>query len=223
MAKTHQSPRTVWEFEKFLTSRPQVWLVEASNLRQACETLCRYDREVVDCIFNKKTTPPGPAFFSARIARMLMGFSLENLFKALLLQDPGKFRKVFAKDARLSWDGDGHSLLKLSKGLNFQLSSTENRYLELWQICATWAGRYPIPLNMNGLPAQRVGAPTLEASVERARARSLKSIEQGDPLMGAEISDLLHGGINDMELGIFINLYDRCTDLLQSPKLGSKS
>lgn len=218
MAKTHQSPRTVWEFEKFMASKPQVWLVEAFNLRHACETLCRYDREVIDCIFNKKTSPPGPAFFSARIARMLMGFSLENLFKALLLQNPEKFRKAFGKDGGLSWGRDGHNLLNMSRDLKIQSSELEVRYLEVWQMCATWAGRYPIAMNEHELPKQRVGAPTLADSIKRATARALKAMEQSDPLMGAELSDLLHNGVNDLELNTFTNLFDRCNELLQHPK-----
>ena len=214
MAKTHQSPRTVWEFEKFLASKPHVWLVEAYNLKLACETLCRQDREITDCIFNKKIAPPSPPFFSARIARMLMGFSLENLFKAMALQDPDKFRQAFSKDGGLSWGKDGHNLINQTKNLNFQLSDLEFRYLELWEMCAIWAGRYPIAMNEHNLPKHRVGVPTLAESVERAKQRAIKAIKESDPLMGAELSDLLHSGINDLELDTFLNLFDRCIVLL---------
>jgi len=96
------------------------------------------------------------------------------------------------------------------------LSKEETFFINAWQTCATWAGRYPIPLNENALPRQRKGAPTLQASVKRATKRIEKSLREGDPLMGKEIKDLIHVGVGAREKAMFDDIFNRCLAMLPS-------
>jgi len=214
MSNQYEKTRNVWGFEKFLASQPDVWLVEANSLRHSAEALMLYDHEVTTALFEKKEQPRLPAFFSARVERMLMGFALENAVKALLLQDPSELKSAFAREGNLSWGKNGHNLLILFERTSVKLSQKEAFYVKAWQMCATWAGRYPIPLNENHLPGQRRGAPSLEASVKRASRRIEKALEEGDSLMGQELCDLLHSGVGAQEKAIFDGIFDRCLGIL---------
>lgn len=214
MNKTHIPIRDVWEFEKFLATKPRVWLNEAFNLRYSAEALFLYDERVRKSIFTDRISPPLPGFFSARVERMLFGFSLENLIKAILLQNPEKLNHAFGRDGNLSWGKDGHDLLKLFDEANISLSDTEKKFVEVWQTCAIWAGRYPLPKNEHALPRQRVGLPSSEAVGKRRMKIVEKAIQEGDELLGAELNDLLHGGVGDLEQGLYQKLFDRCKSLL---------
>ena len=220
MSKQYEKTRDVWEFEKFLASKPTVWLNEANNLRLAMEALLLYDDEATTALFDKKEQPRLRAFFSGRIERMLMGFALENLVKAILLQEPDELKSAFSREGNLSWGKEGHNLIALLGRTNLTLSKEETFYLNAWQTCATWAGRYPIPLNENALPRQRKGAPTLQASVKRAKKHIEKSLREGDLLMGMELKDVIHTGVGTCEKAIFDEIFNRCLALL--PSKGNK-
>ncbi len=218
MNKTHESIRDVWEFEKYLSTKPEVWFAEAVNLRNSAEALFLYDDKLYNDVFNKKQQPQLSAFFSARVERMLMGFSLENLVKALLLQDIEKVKNVFHKDGNLRWGKDGHNLLKLFKEARINTDSTEKTFLELWQTCAIWAGRYPLPVNENDLPRKHKPIPSHAALHRRTKKRIEQSIKEGDQLLGAEINDLLHCGVGTPEIKLYRALFDKCKIYLK-PKM----
>jgi hypothetical protein len=202
--------RNAWEFEKELASKPDVWKKEASNLRYSAEVLLLYDEEVSNRLFKKKTPLRLPAFFSARVIRMLMGFALENIVKAILLQSPEKMEAVFSRDGNLSWGRDGHNLLKLFEDANIDISPTEETYLELWQLCALWAGRYPLPANEHDLPRIRKPLSSREALLKRSGKRIDKALDKGDQLLGVEIHDLMHSGVGDFEEKTFREIFARC-------------
>lgn len=206
--------RKVWEFEKFLASKPDVWRNEAINLRYSMEVLFLYDKELFVLLFEKKLNRRCHVFFSARIQRLLMGFALENLSKALLLQNQKKLKEVFAKDGRLSWQKDGHDLLKLFNEAKVTTDETEKRYLELWQTCALWAGRYPLPLKEGDLPRQRRGLLSREALFKRSAKRIDLARKENDPFLGADIFDLMHSSVSDFEHECFEKLFVRCDGLL---------
>lgn len=213
--ESHYIPiREVWQFEQYLASKPTVWRNEAINLRFSAEAIQLYDQEVLECIFKKRIRPRLPGFFSARVKRMLFGFSLENLVKAILLQNPEKLTRVFGRDGNLSWGNDGHDLLKLFAEAGIETSKLESAYLELWQLCSLWAGRYPLPVNEHHFPRQRKPMASHEALLKRSQKRIERAIAEGDELMGAEIYDLMHGGVGDRELEIFHQLFNRCDSML---------
>ena len=218
MTKQYEPVRDVWEFEQYLASRPDVWISQAHNLRYSAEALCLYNDKVMQQVF-QKTEPTGlPVFWRAGVTRMLMGFSLENLIKAILLQNPDKLEMVFGREGNLSWGKDGHDLLTLSQETALNITPHEQPYLELWQLCALWAGRYPLPANEHNLPRQRKALPSREALLRRSRKRIAAAMKNGDPLLGVGIQDLLHTDIGDQELDIFGNVFDRCLALLPQAK-----
>lgn len=216
MSDQYEAHRDVWEFEKYLASDHKVWSRKAHDMRQCAELLVQYDAGVFEKVFKEREKPRLPPFWAAGPARMMMGFALENLFKALLLKDPERRRKRFSKEGNLSWGSNGHNLIKLSEEAGFEWGKKEQRYLELWQMCATWAGRYPLPTNENQLPRQRKALPGSEALTKRSQKRIAKAIETSDPFMGVELWDQLHAGLGDHEFSTFKEIYDGCASRLDS-------
>ena len=88
MSKQYEPTRDVWEFEAYLASDHKVWLSKAHDMRQSAELLVQYDAEVFEKVFKEREQTRLPPFWTAGPARMMMGFALENLFKALLLKNP---------------------------------------------------------------------------------------------------------------------------------------
>lgn len=216
MCSQYENTRDVWEFEKFLSSKPHVWLVEANNLRFACNALLLHNDEVRACIFDGRTEQPcPPAFFCGRIVRMLMGFALENVVKAILLQNPDELRAAFSKEGNLKWGKDAHNLLILFERAGVCLSREESFYVKAWQVCATWAGRYPIPMNEQQLPKRR-RALQKDALIKQAQKQIKKAMEEGDPLLGIDLDDLLHAGVETHEKKVFDEVFKRCKSMLLS-------
>jgi len=202
--------REVWNFEQNLASKPDVWRNEAINLRFTAEALWLYDDEVIQKVFHDRAPCRLPSFFSARVERMLLGFSLENLVKAVLLQDEKWFNDVFSKEGTLSWGKDGHNLLKLFQQANVETSLMERKYLEAWQLCALWAGRYPLPTKEIHLPRQRKPLPSQEALLKRRVKIMQIAHAENDQLLGAGIHDIIHSGVGSLEREAFIELFKRC-------------
>lgn len=210
----HIPVRKVWEFESAYCSDPKAWLHQALNLRGNLESLLLYDRQVFECIFEKKTQPPLPSFWSAGVERMLMGFSLENLVKALILQDPSKADKVFAKEGNLHWAVASHDLPKLFAEAGQDFDDQELIFLELWTTCSTWAGRYPLPKNENEFPRQRKPAASSEELLRRRSREIEKAISSGSSLQPEQF-DLLHSGVGPQEIEVYGNMFDRLRKCLE--------
>ena len=111
MTKQYEPARDVWEFEQYLASKPDVWINQARNLRYSAEALCLHHDEALQRVSQENWATRIPLFWGAGVTRMLMGFSLENLIKAILLQNPDKLKTVFGREGNLSWGKDGHDLL----------------------------------------------------------------------------------------------------------------
>lgn len=216
MSDQYEANRDVWAFEAYLASDYKVWCSKAHHMRQSAELLFQYNEEVSGKLFKEREQPLLSPFWTTGPARMMMGFALENLFKALLLQNPVLLREVFSKEGKLSWGNDGHNLIKLLEEAGFEWETKEQRYLELWQTCATWAGRYPLPTNENQLPRQRKALPSKKALLKRSKKRMGMAMETSDPFLGAELWDQLHTGLGGDEFSTFIKIYDGCVSRLES-------
>ena len=78
-----------------------------------------------------------------RQATMLIGFSIENALKGLLVKqldnnNGNKLHKELKKT---------HNLLTLAKNVGLQLTENEKLILMYFTESIIWSGRYPIPLN----------------------------------------------------------------------------
>jgi hypothetical protein len=147
---------------------------------------------------------------------MLMGFSLENLIKAYLLQDRSMYDDAFSGDGKLSWGAKGHNLIHLFGRAGIEISDIEATYLDLWQTCALWAGRYPLPLKEHDLPRRRKSLSRAAALLKRAVKRITNARQRHDPLLGAEKHDLLHQNVGRLEWELFQALFERCRGCINS-------
>ncbi len=204
--KPYINPADVWDFEKNLALQPTVWKNEAIKLRYSCEILRHNNEHLRKVIFDKKGTAITPNFCSTGVERMLLGFSLENLIKAVILQEEKHQETVFKNTGKLSWERKGHDLIELFETADVSTSEEEQVYLQLWQTCAVWAGRYPLPVSKNGLTAHRTGAGSRKELEERAKERRKRAMKKGQPL--PEIQDLLTTDLTNGEFAVFERLYD---------------
>lgn len=204
----HEADHDVWNFEATYCLKPHVWISHAINLRYSAEALVLYDADLIRRLFETKEKQLLPAFFSPNVERMLMGFSLENLLKALILMNPTNARRAFTKEGNLSWGLASHNLCKLAEAADVALSEEEELLLNVLSTCATWAGRYPLPMNEHELPRMRKGAPdraTLSRRRQKERERAWKAGKQ----LLRPIRDQLHTNIGGQDIDIYRTLFDR--------------
>ncbi|MCM2307996.1 MAG: hypothetical protein NDI91_11110 [Sulfuritalea sp.] len=204
----YEAARDVWEFEKSYSLKPRAWISHAVSLRYSAEALLLYDEEVFDRIFRAKEQPRLPAFFSPNVERMLLGFSLENLFKALILMSAENARRAFAKQGNLAWSVASHDLLKLAASANVPLNREEEHLLDVLSTCAIWAGRYPLPMNEHQFPRRRKGAPHREMLNRRRRKEFERAMKAGTEILRCK-HDQLHTNIGGTELDCYRQLFDR--------------
>jgi hypothetical protein len=74
MNNEYEPVRDIWEFERYLASRPKVWVNQAWNLRQSVEVLSAYDDRAMQQAFNENEKERLPIFWVSGVIRMLMGF-----------------------------------------------------------------------------------------------------------------------------------------------------
>lgn len=200
--------RDVWNFEASYCLTPSAWISHAVNLRYSAEALFLYDAEVFDRIFSAKARPRLPAFFSPNVERMLMGFSLENLLKALVLMNSANARRAFAKQGNLAWNFASHDLLKLAAAANISLSNEDAHFLDVLSTCATWAGRYPLPMNEHQFPRRRKGAPNREMLNRRRRKEFERAMKAGQQVLRSK-RDQLHTNMGGVDIECYRQFFDR--------------
>jgi len=218
MANHHQPVREVWDFEKYCCSKPTHWVHLAWNLKCSYQVLAENNKLATRYAFDNTQKEPllKYPFWSSGTERMLIGFSLENIVKAILLLDKERVSKVFQKDGKLSWDKDGHNLIKLYEQTDLEITDVEAFFLELWQTCSLWAGRYPISTNEHHIPRKRKAMPTRESLIQRSTKRIEKALTEKDPLIGRDINDFLHTGIGNLEHETFIALYEKSYNFIEN-------
>ena len=200
--------RNEWASVALYCHDPKAWLYQAQNLRGSLEALLLHDRQIFDYIFNKKTQRTHPILRLSGVERMLIGFSLENLIKAVILQDPKKANQAFAKKGNLRWIVLSHNLQKLCKEAKVDFDEQELIFLNLWTTCSTWAGRYPLPKNENELPRHRKPVKSSDELLNSRIQEIEKSISSGIPLQ-IEQYDLMHSGVGTQEITLYRNMFDR--------------
>ena len=133
-----RSSKDLWsEQYRRLASEPIAWISTAEELLRAFNILVPQIEVDTKQLFEESHV------FSnvASVAMMLGAFAIENLLKAIQIEQLGpKFdnRGVFAIDT--------HDLLKLTDATNVHLLEEERILLERLEQFAKWAGRYPVPL-----------------------------------------------------------------------------
>ena len=175
--KRHQRPTPdFWEYERSFSFKPALWRSQAQTLRAAAEYLN-------DSGYRVKSDEDRTESWPAGIERMLMGYALENLLKALLLGSPRR-GETLPGEGKLSLGVRGRDLRGLFTEADFLLTSEEKTWVALWQLCASSAGQYPEKTN--------------------------RPLTEEDGLSGLDDQDLLRRGVDARERECFQALFDRC-------------
>jgi len=217
----HDAVRDVWDFEAQYCLDPKAWEHQAWNLRLASDALLLHDEDESDRIFRQKVQPRLPMFWSSNIERMLMGFSLENLLKALIMMVPEKSERAFSKEGNLRWSVSSHDLIKLSKEADVEVTPEEEQLLDVLTTCSTWAGRYPLPMNENELPRRRRAVPD-RAMLIRRRIREAEKAMKAGRQRPVEKHDKLHTGVGGVDLELYRTFFDRLVSEISIRKTNAK-
>jgi hypothetical protein len=189
-----KSNQEIWQRELALAQRPEIWKSFAIETRLCAEFLLdKYETKLI----SDESREMFRAFFAYKYIRMLMGYSLENLIKGLLLSSEQKGK--FIKENRISFGTKGHDLLWLLDELGITLADDVDFYVKAWSISAEWFGKYPFPLEMNRVLDEYQSLPSSEALLRRTSRGKRKFIH----------NDLLHQGIGTTEWKIFSELFSR--------------
>lgn len=162
---TYLTGKDVWPLMIKVYINPKLWLAYAHSLKNSA-----------DVIFNENIlafNQDNPKYIQVNVSKMLYGFSLENLIKAVIISSDSNPSRFF-QDGKLQFIKN-HNLIQLIEQTKYKPKEEENDLLELLTICSTWAGRYPIPVNAKNLPDQRKGEPDLE-SLQRKISKNMKNI-----------------------------------------------
>jgi hypothetical protein len=204
----------VWRRELAFARQGKFWRAFACELRNCAEYL---EQRVIE---DMRASAAGkgaslPAFFSPKFARMLLGLSLENLVKGLLLSSANVSDYVRAgKRPQISFGKRGHDLewLLRKAGIEFEAQPIEvptelqgivhtvstSLYLRVWSTSATWFGKYPYPLDVGGVLTEYQGLKSSKALLRR-RLAGKRAVTD---------SDILHTGIGDREWREFHRLFE---------------
>jgi len=139
----------------------KLWIDKADELlagSKALETLVRNRWNVIKDDFKEGRyseggkTPhrlpqnlQGPYF-------MLVAYALENLFKAVIVQQQEKkVREQVLNTRRLPKIIEGHDLVALAQAVGLAINVSEEDLLTRLCWNSIWAGRYPVPVDCGGL------------------------------------------------------------------------
>ena len=124
---------------------PDAWRMTADSLMRAAGTLVPLveadTRAALDPSQNTFEDPVAPVFM------LLAGLAIENLAKAKLVE--GRSSPATVGDA-LAPDLKSHDLVDLLHRAGLTLSDDESYLAERLQAFVEWAGRYPIPVKLEG-------------------------------------------------------------------------
>jgi hypothetical protein len=192
--KSLTARQAIWAREVALARRSKTWRVFARELRACAEFLDGQYQAAVSGTPRRTPASVG-AFFAPKFVRLLMGLSLENLAKGLLLSGPNADR--FMTRNRLSFEKKGHDLRWLLSQAGFALDEPTGVYVDAWSLSAEWFGKYPFPVEMNRVLDEYAPLASSKALTRRVR-RGQRQVT---------VRDILHGGIGHGEWQEFTNLF----------------
>ncbi len=187
------SKQLIWERELAFAQQPKFWLgfaLEAS----LCASFLRAHWERV--LSEAHPPPPEHSFFAPKFVRLHLGIA-ENAVKGILLSGPEKAR--FIKPGRISFRNHGHDLLWLFSEAGLPVSEDEAFYVSAWATSAEWFGKYPFPLDSNGVLDEPQPLGSSEA-LTRRRLRGKRKFMHGD---------LLTSSIGPHEWSVFEAVFGR--------------
>ena len=84
---------------------------------------------------------------------MQIGYALENYFKMIIIQESSEALQdqINIFESKLPTIIKDHDLFKLAKKAGFKLNQNDEELIARIQNCSIWQGRYPIPVDSEGL------------------------------------------------------------------------
>jgi hypothetical protein len=169
--KPMKPKQKVWDQELQYATQPQYWKSFAQELEACAVLLGRNWRNHLEDIGTEGGMTK--MFFAPKFIRMLWGFALENLLKGILLEQDSE--KYLTKAGNISWGKTGHDLWWLMEELRYSpiIPSKWNDSVDVkmminaWSVSATWYGKYPFPMGMNGVLGEYKDLSSSEALLER--------------------------------------------------------
>ena len=145
--------------EQVLT--PYMWINQADELIAASKKLepsIKKYWETTKKFFDPKkgTYSPPPEYKPKRLLQgtyfMLVAYSIENYFKAILIADSeAAYRSEIFRTGALPKDLNEHNLIKLAEISKFVFTDIERSLLIRLSRNSTWQGRYPVPAHADRL------------------------------------------------------------------------
>lgn len=184
----------IWRREVDLATNSEVWRVFAVETKCCAEfLLSKYEVAM-------REQEQIKGFFADKYVRMLWGFALENLAKGILLSGPSKHE--FLKANRITFGKKGHDLEWLILRAGTEISDEALQFVRGWAVSAEWSGKYPFPVEMNRVLAERVPARSSKALFRKVLRKKRPYLQ----------NDLLHTGIGASERQAFDLLFSNLTE-----------
>ena len=140
MAKKKKYPELAtqeWSF-KVISESPKSWMAQALFLQKAAARLDVMNRQNKVAVMDQIKSE---LFQMFPVYRMLMGMSMENLLKSIIIS-----RGLPAgQDGKLDSTFNGHNLNGLASRVGFARDERERELFDELTEFITWLGRYPIP------------------------------------------------------------------------------
>jgi len=140
---------------------PWFWVDKADKLLEASKVLEPQLRDYWNVVltnakegrYNEGGEPPNPPpsdlhgpYF------ILVSYALENLFKAIVIQDRNdEIRRQFAQTGRLPNLIKKHELVRLAKEANIKIDIKEEHVLNRLSRQSKWKSRYPVPVELSDM------------------------------------------------------------------------
>lgn len=177
--KLMKSKQEIWGIEMHSMKKLEIWdgfALEAYNLA----------KDIVDHAHEMNYY-----CMKSKFVRLLMAICLENLIKGRLVN--GSNSGKYLKGNKLTFGSNGHDLLYLLSELHVIMQDRWKVYVNSWAISGTWFGKYPFPLDMNGVVPEY-------ASMKSSKALTKRRLS-GKRRLGEK--DVLHSGVGDLEWKYF--------------------
>lgn len=213
-----------FEFEIYICfEKPIIWTNEAYKLFYSAEVLYEFenlkDKELFDKPENSKLKNlfsndlVEKAYFNYRVQRMLWGYGFENIFKGIIIlqekiKNPNLKQVPFEKIK-------SHKLTALAEKAGLIKKDDDTFYLGVLEKCVIWAGRYPLPVNSEQMYQKRASMRSRQELFDRQKKMWDEYISGKRKRMECE-SDVIHGGIGDIEYEYHCNLKKQSIKLFKN-------
>ncbi len=191
--------------------KTETWIQKALELKSTIEIFRQYHILQHLVISKEINLPPDlskfydKSHFTFQTQRMLMGYSLENLLKGILIfQNPEKY---LPEDKNRFKIKGGHNLPKLCEDCNINLKTIEENYLKMLSFYSEWGGRYPIGSHEHHIPLER--KPKTIKGVEISMI-SISFGNKDDHYFDKERwYDIYHTSITDFEFSFYEKIFQK--------------